>query len=461
MATSASRVEYDDVVTDIFAKDEVSSVERVGVFGAGLVGSLAACVLAKRGFKVDLYEYRADIRNLSAVQGRSINMTIAIRGLKALERIGLKDVVMEHSIAVNGRMVHRLDGTMQPFPYGIDNQSTFSIPRTTINQILLNAAEEYPNININFSHKMLSFDHRNTEAEFELKDGQKVTKRFSAVVGTDGSYSKTRQSFLKSTSFNFAQEYIDSLYLELVMPPNDDGTSKMEVNYLHVWPRGNFMLLGLPNQDKSWTMTLFGPKSIYDSFQTHEGVLRIFEEHFLDAIPLIGRESILKSCLRSRGYPMISIKCSPHVLNNTILLGDAAHAMVPFYGEGMNCGFGDCVVLDDLLNTHGNLKDALEQYSAARVDDVHAMCDLAIYNYSVLTNKCSSPTFKIRKQVDNTLSSWFPKFWIPLYTSVRFETELSYRECLNNKAWQDSVLKNALKVVSLASCIATIMCLFS
>ena len=289
MVTSASQVEYDDVVNDIYATDELSSLEPVGVLGAGLVGSLAACVLAKRGFKVDLYEYRDDIRNLSVVQGRSINMTIAIRGLQALERMGLKDVVLEHSIPIYARMVHKLDGTMQPLPYGTDNQCIFSIPRTTINQVLLNAAQEYPNINMYFNHKMFSYDHKNTEAMFELKDGQKITKKFSVTVGADGSYSKTRQSFFKSASFNFTQEYIDSLYLELVMPANDDGTSKMKVNYLHVWPRGNFMLIGLPNLDKSWTMTLFGPKSVYDAFQTHEGVLRIFEEYFLDAIPLIGR----------------------------------------------------------------------------------------------------------------------------------------------------------------------------
>eukprot|EP00116_Pleurobrachia_bachei_P019115 sb/3479377/ len=241
-------------------------------------------------------------------------MTIAIRGLDSLERIGIKDTVLSKSIPLYGRMIHNIDGSTYPVPYGVKDQAVYSISRTEINKLLILPAESHPPVQGHLEHKLEKVYIKENVVRF-AGVGQKVIE---CLVSADGSYSKTRAQFLRDTSFNYSQEYIDALYIELSILPNKEGKSKMPLNYLHVWPRGNFMLLGLPNQDMSWTMTLFGPKSIYNELQTKEGVLGVFTKYFPDAIELIEEARILELCLGKKGYPMVSVKCSPHVINSTI-----------------------------------------------------------------------------------------------------------------------------------------------
>ncbi|XP_031638523.1 kynurenine 3-monooxygenase-like [Contarinia nasturtii] len=426
--------------------DQYDQPLRIIVVGAGLVGSLAAINFAKKGHNVHLYEYREDIRRAELVQGRSINLALSARGRKALAQVGLEEKLLKHGIPMRGRMLHDLSGETQAVPYDPNtNQCIYSIGRKYLNEILLNEAEKYSNIHLNFNKKMKSAKLRQCEVTFhdEKNDGVENVSG-DLIVGCDGAFSTVRRYMLQVPGFDFSQTYIDHGYIELCIPPVN-REFQMEVNYLHIWPRGKFMMIALPNQDKSWTVTLFMPFSNFASIVKIDDLLTFFTEYFPDAINLIGKQRLIDDFFKAKPQHLISIKCRPtYVDPNILLLGDAAHAMVPFYGQGMNAGFEDCRLLGEILDRHHNcIRIALKEFSDSRHEDAEAICDLAMYNYIEMRDLVRSKSYRLRKLLDDFLYRNIPKYWIPLYNSVSF-SHMPYKRCIDNRKWQDKILSRII-----------------
>jgi len=362
--------------------------------------------------------------------------------LSALNSIGLgAHVASEYGIPMHSRMIHTPQGQMYPVPYGKEGEAIYSVGRRYVNEILLTAGEKYPNLHIHFEHKLSSIDIDKAQMVFSKKDGESFEEQADFILGCDGAFSTVRKAMMRRPWFNYSQEYIPHAYLELCIPMTEKGGFAMPENYLHIWPRGQFMMIGLPNQDKSFTMTLFMPKVVFDGITNGYDLIQFFEEHFADSIPLIGKEKLIEDYFNTKPLPLISIKCSPyHVSDKCLILGDAAHAMVPFYGQGMNCGMEDVLVLNDMLQRFpGDRKRAFEEYSKHRNPDAEAMCDLAMYNYIEMRDLTARTSFLLRKKLDNLLFWIFPQKWVPLYTSVTF-SRMRYHHCIANKKWQDEFL---------------------
>jgi len=444
---------------------EPELTSKVAVIGGGLVGALEACVLAQKGYEVDLYEFREDIRLLEHVPGRSINLAMSVRGLSALNSIGLGNhVAEEYGIPMRARMIHTLEGTTYPVPYGKEDQAIYSVGRRYVNEILLTAGEKYSNLRLHFQHKLTSIDIDKAKMVFS-HNGEEIKSEADFILGCDGAFSTVRKAMMRRPWFDYKQEYIPHAYLELCIPatPNKCGgyDFAMPPNYLHIWPRGQFMMIGLPNQDKSFTMTLFMPKITFDGITNETDLVQFFEEYFPDSIPLLGKEKLIEDYFNTRPLPLISIKCNPyHLSDKCLIMGDAAHAMVPFYGQGMNCGMEDVLVLDEMFKRYPNdRKKVFEEYSKHRNPDAEAMCDLAMYNYIEMRDLVARRSFLLRKLLDNFLYWIFPRKWVPLYTSVTF-TRMRYHHCISNKKWQDELLGKIGNFMAMSSVAAGVGGLF-
>lgn len=418
---------------------------HVVVVGGGLVGALNTCFLAKRGFIVDLYEKRSDIRKAEHVKGRSINLALSTRGRTALRMVGLEDSVLKNGIPMHARMIHGVDGSKRPILYGKEDQYIMSVDRRRLNEVLLTAAEKYPDVTCHFEHKLVSCDFETGEVELINNEGKRIKKTADLIVGNDGAFSGVRKEMMKATLLDYQQQYIPHGYMELTIPPSPKDEYLMAPNYLHIWPRNEFMMIALPNLDKSFTCTLFMPFEIFNSIQTEEDLMNFFRDKFPDSISLMGEETLKQIFMSSKALPMVSIKCSPyHVQDKGLIMGDAAHAMVPFYGQGMNAGFEDCIVLDEMLDLYMNdFSMALPAYSETRTVDAHAICDLAMYNYVEMRKAVNSKLFLMRKKLDNLLFTIFPNSWIPLYTMVAF-TRTRYHLCIARRKQQDEILTKVL-----------------
>lgn len=441
---------------------------KAAVIGGGLVGALEACMLARQGFKVTIFESRHDGRNEPNYYGRSINLAISHRGISALKRVGLEDIVEKLATPMKARMIHDLKGNQSPIPYDPNGQCIYSIQRAALNNFLLNKAEQEFGVTIVFEHRLVDIDPKQGLLYFRANGGHQndnqneMLKRYSfdLIFGCDGARSTVRNLLSRQTKMETSQTFIEHGYLELTIPANANGSFKMAPNYLHIWPRGQFMMIALPNMDHSFTCTLFMPYEIIESIRNpHNRAIEFFTNFFPDAIDLFGETSLIETWNKVRESPLISIKCDPyHYTDKVLLLGDAAHAMVPFYGQGMNCGFEDCLVFDQLLeasaklskesNTPIDFGNIFATYSKMRVPNGKSMSDLAMYNYIEMRDLVNTWSFKIRKSVDNTLFRMFPNNWIPLYTMVTF-TQIPIDECVRKRNLQDKMIKRFMMVSSL------------
>jgi kynurenine 3-monooxygenase len=393
---------------------------------------------------------RPDIRRQETVFGRSINLALSCRGREALRHVGVEDQVTSSGIPMYARMIHDLDGRRRPIQYGTKDQYIMSVDRRRLNELLLSAAEKYASVSVHFEHKLISCDFDKGELEFdELSSGQVKRYHGDLIVGCDGAYSAVRSSLMRYVRLDYSQEYIPHGYIELRVKPTDDDEFAMEANYLHIWPREEFMLIALPNvKDQSFVSTLFMPFEMFDSLRTDQDVLRFFDDTFPDAVPLIGRDELVETFRQLTATSLVSVKCRPyHYSDRGVLLGDAAHAMVPFYGQGLNCGLEDLLVFDSLMDKYNDdLHKVLEQFSAIRSVDAQTMNDLAMYNYVEMRSHVNSWSFLLRKKLDSFLYWLLPRSWIPLYTTVSF-TRTRYSECVKNRAWQDKIVSRTLKLV--------------
>ncbi|XP_020627664.1 kynurenine 3-monooxygenase-like [Orbicella faveolata] len=438
-------------MADMAAKvvQDEQTAKKVVVVGGGLAGALIAVYLAKRGFKVDVYEARKDPRKEVEQRGRSVNLALSVRGIESLRAVGAEGPVISLGIPMHARMIHSHSGRTTPIPYGKKGQHLLSVERQKLNKDLLSVAESLPGVGLHFEHKLIAADLEKGHLTFKCNrsDDQKLEVDADLVLGCDGAYSALRRELMKRPRFDFSQEYIPHGYKELCLAPTPDGEFAMAVNHLHIWPRQMFMLIALPNQDRSFTCTLFLPFDQFDNLKTKEDVLNFFQAEFPDFLFLMGEEKLVEEFFRNPTGPMVSIKCKPyHVLDKLVIIGDAAHAMVPFYGQGTNCAFEDCLVLDGLLEKHNNdFGIALPEYSRIRNKDAEAMCDLAMYNYIVMRSLVTSPVFLMKKKLFNFLHWLMPKTFIPLYTMVSF-SQIPYKTVIERSQWQEKVVKRAVVV---------------
>jgi kynurenine 3-monooxygenase len=386
----------------------MSTQKNITVVGAGLVGSLVSIYLAKRGYKVDVYERRGDMRKANMIAGRSINLALSDRGWRGLEGVGIADEIKKIAIPMYGRAIHMKDGSSTYQAYGKDNQAIYSVSRGGINMRLMDLAEQQPNVTLHFEERCDKLDRKTNELSFFNTSTNKTTDvKSDIVLGSDGAFSAVRtQMQFQSDRFDYQQFYIDAGYKELVIPAGPNGEHLIEKNCLHIWPRGSFMMIALPNMDGSFTCTLFFQmegKVSFDTIKTKEEVMAFFKQEFPDAVPLM--PTLIDDWMTNPTSSLVTVKCKPWVWDEKIaLIGDAAHAIVPFYGQGMNCGFEDCVVLNELMDKHGDLNGAcLKEYETLRKPDGDAIADLAIANFIEMRDKTADKTFLLQKKLKHTL----------------------------------------------------------
>jgi kynurenine 3-monooxygenase len=424
-----------------------------------LAGGLLAAYLGRRGYDVDLYERRGDPREGSMLEGRSINLALSTRGIHAMEQIGIADEVLKHAIPMRGRMIHEKSGALHFAPYDVDpNKHINSIGRAALNTTVIEAAQRFPNVRVQFNHKCTGVDLDSATAQLlNTSTSQPVAASGDAVIGVDGAFSAVRQSMqLKIDNFHYDESYLDHGYKELTIPPGPNGSWRMEKNALHIWPRKSFMMIALPNPDGSFTCTLFwefkGPRS-FATTKTDDEVRRFFDEEFPDAVPLM--PNLLDDFKNNPTGSLVTIRCAPWFYQDKVcLVGDAAHAVVPFYGQGMNAAFEDCVVLDECLAqfapaTAGpsvggqDRHRAFAEYFQRRKVNADALADLALENFIEMRDKTASKTFRAKKKLDHFLEATLPGIYLPLYTMVTF-TRLPYSEAARRARRQDRIVYAAL-----------------
>lgn len=424
----------------------MESAPRTVIVGGGLVGSLQALLLSKRGFEVDLYESRTDIRKANHFSGRSINLALSVRGREALKIVGLETTVLDGAIPMYARMIHSVSGSTSPQAYGKGEQCIYSVDRRKLNELLLNEAERAPNISLHFEHKLVRANLTDKELTFVKGiNANEVKTSTDFVFGCDGAYSTVRRQMMRWGRLNYQQEYIEHGYKELTMPPTVSGDFSMAPNFLHIWPREDFMMIALPNQDRSFTVTLFMPFKVFTAIETEEDLLAFFMKHFADSVDKIGVERLVHDYFKNPVGQIVSVKCYPHFMaDSTVIMGDAAHAVVPFYGQGMNAGFEDCLIYYELLEQENNdLLKAASLYAATHWRDSHAIADLSMYNYHEMRSHVNSQLFLLCKKIDNFLHTLFPTMFIPLYTMVAF-TRIPYHAVVKRNRMQYKIVTGLL-----------------
>ena len=421
--------------------------EKTLIVGAGLCGSLLALRMAQRGYQVEVYESRPDLRKSVISAGRSINLSLSDRGLKALRMVGLEKKARVLCIPMKGRLMHdAASNTFESNYSGRQGECINSISRGNLNGLLLTEAEKYPNVNIHFNTKCLEIDIESKIARFQSFDSkEQFTVQADVIFGTDGAGSSLRKSYEKQfPAFKVSQEFLTHGYKELEIPADKNGGHLISKEHLHIWPRGDYMLIALPNMDGSFTVTLFLSYSEgsynFDNLITKEKIIEFFEKDFPDTLALI--PDVLKEFENNPTGKLGTVKCYPWAYKgNTLLLGDSSHAIVPFYGQGMNASFEDVFVFDTVLNQfEGDWSTVFSEFQKQRKIDADAIADLAIDNYYEMRDHVANPLFKEKRIVEMGLEKFFPTEYFSKYSLVTFNEHIGYHEAMTKGRAQDTVL---------------------
>lgn len=435
------------------------------IIGAGLCGSLLALRLAQRGYKVEVYESRPDLRTTDISAGRSINLALSDRGLKALRLCGMEEKAREICIPMYGRLMHDTEGNTFASNYsGRENEYINSISRGDLNAILLDEAEKHENVNIHFNSGCKKVDIENKVAHFKsYETDEKFKVKADVIFGTDGAGSSLRKSYVTERKFlfSYSQNYLNHGYKELEIPADKSGNHQISKQHLHIWPRGDFMLIALPNMDGSFTVTLFlsydEGEFNFNNLTSEEKITAFFEKEFPDALTLI--PNILEEFTNNPTGPLGTVKCSPWFYQDkTLLMGDSSHAIVPFYGQGMNASFEDVVVFDEILShfeSFAKLKTGLSReifgwntvfkaYQKARKHDTDAIADLAIDNFYEMRDHVANPLFKEKRKIEMDLEKRFPNQYSSKYSLVTFNANIGYNEAMKRGRAQDKALLNLI-----------------
>ncbi|WP_242133453.1 FAD-dependent oxidoreductase [Aestuariivivens marinum] len=431
--------------------------QNIIIIGAGLCGSLLALRLGQRGYNVMVYEMRPDLRKVNISAGRSINLAFSNRGNKAMKLVGLEDKVKALCIPMYGRMIHDRNGNTFQFNYsGRKHEYINSVSRGQLNALLLDEAEKHENVSLYFNKKCKSVNFQKTTALFkDYNTNTEFEEDADVIIATDGAGSAMRKSYFlgKKFLFSFSQDYLTHGYKELSILPNNDGSYKAFKNALHIWPRGNFMLIALPNLDGSFTVTLFlsydEGEYNFNNLTNDKIVLEFFKKEFPDALAIM--PNLLKDFFKNPTAALGTVKCSPwHYKGNTLLMGDAAHAIVPFYGQGMNASFEDVVEFDAVMNKYEesfsadkvNWETVFTEYEKTRKKDTDAIADLAIDNFYEMRNHVANTMFQEKRKLEMTLEKAFPNEYYSKYALVTFNEDIGYREAmLKGRAQDKAILK--------------------
>ncbi len=426
--------------------------QNILIIGAGLCGSLLALRMAQRGYNVTVMEMRPDLRKVDISAGRSINLAFSDRGLKAIKLVGLQDKIESLCIPMNGRMLHDIEGNTTLAPYsGRDHEYINSISRGQLNALLLDEAEKHENVNIYFNRKCDSVDFEKTTAHFtEFESNKEFIEDADVIIATDGAGSAMRQSYYlgKKFLFSFSQDYLTHGYKELSILPGENGSYKTYKNALHIWGREAFMLIALPNLDGSFTVTLFlsydEGEYNFNNLKTKERVQEFFTKYFKNALDLM--PNLIDDFFENPAAPLGTVKCSPwHYKGNTLLMGDAAHAIVPFYGQGMNASFEDVVEFDSVLDQgHDNWETVFETYEKSRKKDTDAIADLAIDNFYEMKGHVNHTNFREKRTLEMAFEKTFPNDYSSKYSLVTFNEDIGYRDAMLRGRAQDKAILNML-----------------
>jgi kynurenine 3-monooxygenase len=422
-------------------------MEKIAIVGGGLSGSLMAVFLAKRGFDVHLFEKRPDMRKNKISAGRSINLALSERGINGLKKAGLDTEVLATGIPMSGRMMHTKTGELKYQPYGKEGQAIYSVSRGLLNIKLLELADEMPNITLYFNMNCVDANLENGVIYFQDENRAKSVFKADRVLGSDGAFSAIRYEMQTKGRFDYSQSYLEHGYKELSIPPNAKGEFQLDKNCLHIWPRESFMLIALPNLDGTFTCTLFfqldGPLS-FDSIKTSDDLELFFDTYFADVKPLI--PNLHEDFFTNPTGQLCTVRCYPWSHGKMALIGDAAHAVVPFYGQGMNCSFEDCVVLDRMIETHYPQWDTIySEYQKARKPNADAIANLALQNFVEMRDLVGDKDFLHFKHVEHDLTELYPGVFRSQYELVTFSNE-PYQYALEQGARNTELVK---KIISL------------
>ena len=419
-----------------------AAAQQVAIVGGGLAGSLLALALAERGYRVDVFERRSDPRVAGAESGRSINLGLSKRGIQALTEVGLIDMAMPLTVVMRGRVIHAPDGETRFQPYGKDRgEVLYSIDRSELIRLLLDRAERQPGVTLHFEHRFVSADK--AARELTLESGGE-TRRVAAdwVICADGAFSRCRPEMQRGLRADFHREYLEWGYKELTLAAGPDGESVIDLTALHVWPRAHCLFVSHPNRDGSHTLTLFLPHEGPDSFattNTPEEIRALFQKYFPDLLPML--PALVEQWTTRPTGSLLTTKTAPWRFEDwMVLVGDSAHAVYPFYGQGMNSAFEDCSALLAALKAHpGDRAVAFAAYEQARRPHTDVLMELSKANFVELRQKVSSPWFLARKRLDVLLNRLLPGLWLPIYTMVS-HTTMPYADALARARRQDRIL---------------------
>ena len=421
--------------------------KEVTIVGAGLVGSLCSLYMTKRGYDVNIFERRNDLRSEIITAGKSINLALSKRGWTSLEQAGVAEQVRQIAIPVYKRIMHDKSGILTGQPYGNEGEAIYSVSRAQMNVLMMDLAE-HNGAKLYFNEKCVEVDFENTTVAFEnskTKANQKIKSDF--IIGADGAFSVVRKEMVSRYGHRYNYNEIDHDYKELLIPAGENNTYLLEKNALHIWPRGDFMLMALANLDGSFTCTLFAPKKGANSFEglrTQHEVENYFLKMFPDFLELV--PDLYEQWISNPTSNLGIIRTYPwNVKGRSLIIGDAAHATVPFYGQGMNCGFEDCRILDDFLDKYDDLSLCFENFSKTRKPNADGVQDLSMHNFIVMRDKTADPKFLLQKKIEKKFANMYPEKWIPLYTMVSF-TNISYSDAWQIGMKQEKIMQGIMKI---------------